>query len=428
MLKMKIMFVVPPFPKRVREYLILPSIEVCIMSSILKNEGHEVRLVDMKITNVEYEELLAEVLQFQPDIICVEDEPKNHCCSMQVIDFIYKNASGIKIGMRGEISTFVPKTTLEHNRGLSFLLRSTDDFALSKIIKSGFQDEMMGKIPNIAFRDTKNNIIVTDFTGTDYSLDTLPLPDRRLYDVEKYLRRDVETIVKSCRGCPGNCLFCIKTRFERFQTFSISRFCDEIEELLKMGFQSFFIADDTFAFSDSRLEEFYQEVKRRNLKFKWTSNIRIRDINEFKLKRMKEIGAYRVFVGIETINADTQEVINKNLNAALIEKKIALLKEFDLEFHASFILGNPGDTEEDLEATVEFVRKIKPTLVTFNLIKIYPGLDLYDHPDRYGVILEDPYWYEKDDWTERVVMGTQELPPKVLEKWCRRCLWEFIRG
>lgn len=425
---MKIMFVVSPFPNRVREYLMLPSIEVCIMSAILKVAGHEVCLADLKLDNGSEEDLLLKVTAFKPEVICIEDEPKTHCNSVKLIEFLKKNTDKIKIGIRGEIATFVPETTLKRNKGLDFILRSSDDYALKKIIDAGFDDNRMKQIPNIAFRNTEGDIVLTEYQAIKYDLDSLPMPDRRLYDIDKYLKRDVETIVKSSRGCPGNCLFCIKTKFEPFKVFSVQRFCDEIEELLDMGFQSFFISDDTFAFSDARLEEFYQEVKRRNLKFKWTSNIRIKDINEYKLKRMKEIGAYRVFVGIETINADTQKTINKNLNRSLIEEKIALLKKYEMEFHASFILGNPGDTEADLEATVEFVRQINPTLVTFNLIKIFPGLDMYAHPEKYDVIMKDPYWYEKDEWSYQVVMGTKELPPAVLGKWSRRCLWEFISG
>ena len=168
------------------------------------------------------------------------------------------------------------------------------------------------------------------------------------------------------------------------------------------------------------------EVKRRDLHFKWTSNIRIKDINEYKISKMKEIGAYRVFVGIETINGNTQKTINKNLDVNTIRQKVAILKKYGMEFHASFILGNPGDTEDDINATIGFVREIRPTLVTFNLLKVYPGLDLFDHPEKYGIILPDKYWFEKPDWSTKVVAGTRLLPPEKLESLSRRCMFEFI--
>ena len=77
-----------------------------------------------------------------------------------------------------------------------------------------------------------------------------------------------------------------------------------------------------------------------------------------------------------------------------------------MEFHASLIVGNPGDTIEDLEHTSKFIRKIQPTLATFNTIKVYPGTPLYDNPDQYGILAEDMMWFENPDWNKR-----PPLPP-----------------
>lgn len=424
---MRILFVIPPYPNRVSEYLILPSIELCIASSILKKEGHSVDMLDMKIDNMSVEDGVIRSIEQSPDAILIDDEPKIHC---NTLDFVRRfrrlSKHHIPICLRGEIPSFIPQVVMERNPGIDFIVRFDDDYAFLKILNAYSSNSALDIIPNIAFRNDCGEVVVTKRVNGEYDLDSLPMPDRRLYNIGKYLERDTETIVCSSRGCTGHCLFCIKTRFEKFRTFSISRFCDEIEELLSYGFTSFFFSDDTFAFSDKRLAEFYDEVKRRDLHFKWTSNIRIKDINDYKISKMKEIGAYRVFVGIETINGTTQKTINKNLDIDLIRQKIAILKKYGMEFHASFILGNPGDTEDDVNATIDFVKEIKPTLVTFNLLKVYPGLDLFDYPEKYGIILPDKYWFEKPDWSIKVVAGTQLLPPEKLETISRRCLFEFI--
>lgn len=424
---MKILFVVPPYPNRVSEYLILPSIELCIISSLLKQEGHWVRLLDMKIDNMSIIDGVKQAIEFAPDFILIDDEPKIHCNTL-LFATQYREASQshTPICLRGEIPSFIPQPVLSRHPEIDFIARFDDDYAFINIIHSYLDREKLKAIPNIAFRDYENRIIITNRHTNHEPLDTLPMPDRRIYDIDKYLYRDSETIVKSARGCPSNCLFCIKTRFEKFRLFSMSRFCNEIEELLSYGFTSFFFSDDTFAFSDKRLSEFYNEVKRRDLHFKWTSNIRIKDINDYKISKMKEIGAYRVFIGIETLNTCTQKTINKNLNADLIRQKVAILKKYGMEFHASFILGNPGDTEDDINATIDFVKEIDPTLVTFNLLKVYPGLDLFNHPEKYDIILPDKYWYEKANWSTKVVAGTQLLPPEKLEQISHKCLIDFM--
>ena len=60
------------------------------------------------------------------------------------------------------------------------------------------------------------------------------------------------------------------------------------------------------------------------------------------------------------------------------------------------------------------------------MIKAYPGLPIYTNPEKYGIIMEDPYWFEKDTWSHKCVIGTQNLPPQTIEKWSRRMLFEFI--
>lgn len=421
---MKVLFVVPNFPNRVEEYLILPSLELCIMSKILKNKNYEVSLIDMKIDKLTVDDLDYILPNYSPDIILIDDIPETHCNTKKIIPKLRKYyGNNIKIGIRGELVSFEPQMIMERNKELDFGLRYDDDYALVNYIEN-IKD--LSSVNNITYR-RNNKIYVNELKKNEYELDSLPMPDRNVYDIKKYLERDSETIVKSSRGCPGNCLFCIKTRMEKFRVFSMKRFCDEIEEMQNYGFKSFFFSDDTFAFSMIRLKQFEEEIKKRNLKIKWTSNIRIKDITEEKIKLMKELGAYRVFVGIETINSKTSNIIGKELTENEIEKKINILKRNNMQFHASFILGNPEDTEEDLEKTMEFVKKIDPNIVTFNLIKIYPGLKLYNEPEKYGMIIKDKYWFEKDDWSKRVVMGTKNLPPEKLEILSRKMLFEFIK-
>ena len=422
---MNVLVIVPNFPNRIKEYLVLPSLELCIMAQILKDNGNKIKLIDMKINSYQLDDLENILPKRKPDIILIDDIPETHCNSKKIIILLRKKyGDKVKIGIRGELVSFEPNMIMERNELLDFGLRYDDDYSLLNYIN---HIENPRDVKNIVYRDNNGKIVVTERQINQYDLDSLPMPYRELYDLKKYLRRDSETIVRSSRGCPGNCLFCIKTKMEKFRIFSMNRFCDEIENMLNYGFKTFFFSDDTFAFSMKRLQEFKEELEKRKLKIKWTSNIRIKDITEEKIKLMKELGAYRVFVGIETINSKASETIGKRLQKEEILNKIKILKDNNMQFHASFILGNPEDTEEDLERTISFVKEIDPNIVTFNLIKIYPGLELYKDPEKYGMIMIDKYWFEKDKWTHQVVSGTKNLPPEKLEKWSRRMLFEFIQ-
>ena len=184
---MKILFVVPPFPNRVREYLILPSLELCIISSILKNDGHIVELLDMKIGNMSIEEGIRRCRAFVPDFILIEDEPKNHCNTIEFVDqFRLFYERNVPICLRGEIPSFIPQIVLDRHPNINYITRFDDDFAFQRIINAHPDFSKIDTIPNIAYRKD-DKVVVTDRVECSYDLDSLPKPNRQLYDIAKYL-------------------------------------------------------------------------------------------------------------------------------------------------------------------------------------------------------------------------------------------------
>lgn len=73
---------------------------------------------------------------------------------------------------------------MERNPELDFGLRYDDDYSLINYINNLNNPE---KVNNIVFRNN-DRIVVTERKNRDYELDTLPMPYRKLYDIEKYLK------------------------------------------------------------------------------------------------------------------------------------------------------------------------------------------------------------------------------------------------
>jgi len=425
---MNILFILPNFPEGVKSYLILPSLEFSVMSSILKENGHKVSLLDMKINDYSICDLDRLLSDIQYDFICIESTSQDHCEAVKVIKECKRLNKDVPIALRGEISSFLPSECLEHIETLDYVMRFENEKTILALVNAIEESGNISNIPNIAYR-MNGEIIVTPLEKPIENLNDLPYPDRKMYDIKKYYDRSVETIVRSTRGCPGKCSFCNKTKLSPFREFSLERFCDEIEELISLGFSQFFFSDDSFSYSEARVKEFRDLVLARNLKIRFTSNMRIVDVTDEKIKYLKEAGAYRFFVGIETINANSSKKINKNLSKEKILEKIEIIKKYDLEVHASFIVGNPGDTKEDLAETANFINELKPTLISLNKLKPLPGTDIYMYPEKYGVKLKDKYWFENDEWTiEPSICSTDELSAIEIDEWKRKLMISFMRG
>lgn len=59
---------------------------------------------------------------------------------------------------------------------------------------------------------------------------------------------------------------------------------------------------------------------------------------------------------------------------------------------ASFILGLPGENKESIEQTLNFIFETDPDVVEINLLTPYPGTDIYEKPEEFGIKITNQNW------------------------------------
>jgi radical SAM superfamily enzyme YgiQ (UPF0313 family) len=257
-------------------------------------------------------------------------------------------------------------------------------------------------------------------------LDRYGFPDRSLFDMRRYLEYDYETVIMTARGCPSRCTFCSTTIAGRAARWnSPEHVVDEMEEVIGLGFSSIFFGDDTFSGDPRRAIEICAEIERRGVSIPWTSNMRAQDARPQVLEAMVRAGAYRVFVGFESVRETTLRLVKKGTSPARLYKTARRIMAAGLELHASFIVGAPGDTHDSLAATLDFIRLVNPTVATFNVMEPRPGTDVFAQPAHYGLEILDRYWYETTGWLTMPVCRTESLTAEEIREWVSRCYDEF---
>lgn len=428
MLKVKdldVLFIHPKNFSITQGYIKMPSLEFCVMSSILNECRFTNELIDFNIENTDILKVENYLNKYSPKIVLIYGTSHNHINAIEIAKISKKVFKNSLVGINGMIVTFIDKYILEKYEFIDFVLKHEADFVLKQILEYECNLNLCHNIKNLSYKN-ENNSILQNENINDYNIQTIPVGNRNLYNLEKYYKYNSESIVRSSRGCPSNCDFCNKRIYLKFKIFSMKYFFSEINQLIKKGFESFFFSDDTFAFSQARLNEFCECYSKGNYTFRWTSNLRLSDITEELIATMKKHGAYRVFIGIETININSNLLVNKSQNNLNIEEKINILKKYNMEYHASFIVGNPGDTKEDLEKTIEFVKNAKPTLATFNILRLFPGTNIFNTPEKYGLIMKDKFWFENPEWITRPLVETKNLTETDIIYYARKMMKEMI--
>lgn len=212
-------------------------------------------------------------------------------------------------------------------------------------------------------------------------LDTLPLPAR-----DKLANRIKELKwinIFSARGCPYNCKFCQPSKRILFGRKIRKRTPESLVAEIKMainsyGITSFSIDDDTFTFDRKAVERFCELIEPLNLQ--WACQTRS-DVKAETLKKMRQAGCWLVFVGAESGSQKVLNLMGKNNSVENNLQFIHDCNKHGIRTWCNIILGYPGETEEDMKLTLEFVRKAKATRVCVSQATPFPGTYLVqDNP------------------------------------------------
>jgi radical SAM superfamily enzyme YgiQ (UPF0313 family) len=413
----------------------LPLI-VAYPATILKKADHEVEIIDLAVENINDEELFQRIHSFSPNLIVINSETtviqvRNFSNAIALAQKINKNFPEKYIAMTGAHATFKDKETLERNKEVSFVVRYEPDYILLNLTETLRQGRDLKNVAGITYRQ-KDTIIRNLDDDPIMNLDSLPFPDRSLFPISEYLKRDHETTIQGSRGCLNHCYFCQSSAMDRvLRLRSTSSLVEEVKEVLKMGFESIFFSDLDFGVDIKRMEDFCDEIIKQNIKMNWICNIRADKINDTEqgrrlLSKMKESGCYRLFMGFESISPQILNNIHKEITPQQLLETATLLKEYGINLHASFLFGLPGDTEETIRSTVEFAKYINPQMISFNVLTPFPGTKLGDEPEKFGVQVVDKFWYEKQEYNNQLVAGSKNLSPNKLRELVHWAYEEFF--
>jgi anaerobic magnesium-protoporphyrin IX monomethyl ester cyclase len=255
---------------------------------------------------------------------------------------------------------------------------------------------------------------------------SFPVSDRRDFDHAAYQAAWVEkagfkpaSLVVTL-GCPYACDFCSRPVFGNLvRRRDLDTVLVEIRQLRDLGYDSLWIADDTFTLDPGHLAEFCRRVGPLGLS--WSCLSRADRVTPEMAAMMRAAGCRRVHLGLESGSRETLELMNKQATVADGIEATRVYRAAGVEVAAFFIVGYPGETVASIEQTLELALSLPLDDVSFNVPMPLPGSPLYE---RLGG--QDP----GRDWTYENEL-TFVFPTDIDEAWLRRrvaeTLTEFAR-
>jgi radical SAM superfamily enzyme YgiQ (UPF0313 family) len=122
---------------------------------------------------------------------------------------------------------------------------------------------------------------------------------------------------------------------------------------------------------------------------KWRACTRVNLKNPKLFEYMAARGCTELAFGIEHGSARMLKLMNKGTTPEANEIGLKIAQDAGIIGRAYLMIGFPGENEESIAELEEWVLRVKPDAVILSLFQPFPGSDVWNHPERYGVELPD---------------------------------------
>jgi radical SAM superfamily enzyme YgiQ (UPF0313 family) len=357
-----------------------------LVSSLREKFGHDVIGFKVLEDNIE-----KEIEMFKPDIVAISSVSANY--NRAIEDARIAKAHGVPVLVGGVHISMLPQTLTEDmNIGVLGEGEETicDLFELYK--KGDMLDEIrLEGVQGIVYRDKQGNLHVTSRRSLIHPLDRIPLPSRDLLDIKP------DTYMFTGRGCPYKCIFCSSTRFwGKVRLNSAEYVVNEIEHLVdEYHVKSIYFCDDIFILSVRRIELILELLEERNLlgKASFICACRSNLINERTVSLLKRLGVTQITMGFESgCNKTLQYLKGNTVTVETHEKAIRIIRNYDIEIMGGFIVGSPQESREDMDETIDFIRRNKLINVGIYPLAPLPGTPLWDYAKEKKLVDDAMNW------------------------------------
>jgi len=219
-----------------------------------------------------------------------------------------------------------------------------------------------------------------DEQGFLVDLDALPSPAWDLLPRERYR---FLTLMGS-RGCGDQCAYCpyVAAQGMRFRGRSPEGIVNELAWLgERFRPPRIVFRDPVFAWDPARVYAICEGILRRGLRASWECESRPEHFDPEMLALMKRAGCEGIKIGVETIAEPLlhrvrrldQEQEAEDYRAHVAEL-VRASKELGLRCRLFVMLGLPGESEADLQATADWAESLAPSALNIKPLEKYPGI------------------------------------------------------
>lgn len=372
-------------PTQISGWVPVVPLGLAYVAASLRNAGHQVELLDLCFVGKQDAAIVDAIKRLQPEVIGISFRNIEMMAYFQNISFLgelrwvvelCRQHSMARIVLGGSGFSIMPGQILRYT-GLDVGIVGEGEWSLLELLTRLECSLDYSDVPGVV-RIEDNSVHLTPPTH-NHDLTDLPAPARDLIDHSPYIKAGGIANLQTKRGCPFQCIYCIYPLVEgkNVRCRPPEEIVDEFRELNhRFGVSVAYIVDNQFNYPPEHAKEICEGLIsiRDEVKVWWSCMVNPGYLSEELVFLLRLARCAMVELGIESASKSVLSNLGKNYTVQEVRNAIMLLKEYRLPFNTWVLFGGPGETEETVKETLEFLVELEVPRVLFSIgLRVYPG-------------------------------------------------------
>ena len=351
----------PPYPRTGLAHL---------AGYVREKTTHDVAVLDCKYEQLGYTEALERIEKFKPDVVGFGAFTNEIKPAAKLAELLKRSNNSSITVVGGVHVTALPEATLREFPSFDFGVLGEGELTLAELLDfltQGGSEKLPAGVSRI---DSDGQYCHGGSRSLIYEQDELPLPAWDLFEPAE------EYILHTSRGCPYNCNFCMNPNGRKVRARSPENVIQELNNIHAFAKpKTIMFGDEIFTLQQPRVTQLLNQMISEGFhkKFRWWCQTHVSCIDVALATLMKQANCFRVGLGIETGDEQALSKMGKGTNQKKIKKAIDVLREAKLRFDTFFIMGQPNETEESIQQTINLAVDLNPDRPIFGVMVPYPG-------------------------------------------------------
>ena len=394
-MKYKNVICIYPYKQELKTVGFLPPLGLEYVASAIEDLVESVKIIDLR-----YEKKpLTSWIEKNTDLVLV-----SHNWDVEekfVKSIINSVPENITIILGGRYATEQVNELLADIPRIEGIVRGDGEEAAREIVQKGLSPDIDG----LSFRFNDKILHTRNRTLQPVRSEFYPNRKLRRYKymvtVDQFISDIQIDLMLGSRGCPYNCKFC-DFKFNSLgekRNWSLRTPESVVSEIKTIEANMIGFADDIFTADMDWVERVCDLIIEQGLKKKYIINARLEVAKRPDvLKKMYRAGFMVFLLGIESAYDKTLASMNKGFTTAKVREYFEVLRSFNFIYHGYFIIGNIGETREEMLNITNFAQELGVDTLGLSVLRatkysplkeMLKGLDDYHIEEGSGKVYSD---------------------------------------